>query len=56
MVQPMSNVLDPEFLNTLCVFGADVGSRLVGLSAWVNELPSAVKSLGFEIWAVCEVL
>ena len=30
--------------------------RLVGLARRVDGLPSSVKSLGFEIWAACEVL
>jgi hypothetical protein len=43
-------------ISTLCLFGADVGCRLVQLAKGVDGMPSVVKSLGYEIWAVCEVL
>ena len=48
--------VDATTLMGLCCFGADVGARLVGLARRVDGLPSSVKSLGFEIWAACEVL
>jgi len=48
--------VDATALTGLCCFGADVGARLVGLARRVDGLPSSVKSLGFEIWAACEVL
>ena len=48
--------MDPSSLTKLCVFAADVGSRLVHLAAAVDGMPTAVKSLGFEIWATCEIL
>ncbi|KAF2670655.1 hypothetical protein BT63DRAFT_439640 [Microthyrium microscopicum] len=47
---------NPSSITALCVFGSDVGSRLVRLAKWVEGMPSVVKSLGFEIWAACEVL
>jgi hypothetical protein len=52
----MPTRMDPSSLTNLCGFAADVGSRLVRLSTWVDGMPSAVKSLGFEIWATCEIL
>lgn len=48
--------VDATALTGLCCFGADVGARLVGLARKVDGMPSSVKSLGFEIWAACEVL
>jgi hypothetical protein len=48
--------VDATALTGLCCFGADVGARLVGLARRVDGLPSSVKSLGFEMWATCEVL
>jgi hypothetical protein len=48
--------MESSSLTKLCTFGAEVGSRLVRLAAWVDGMPSAVKSLGFEIWATCEIL
>jgi hypothetical protein len=52
----MSRHMDPSSFTKLCMFGADVGSRLVQLAGLVDGMPSAVKSLGFEIWATCEIL
>jgi len=52
----MSKIMDPSSLTKLCEFGADVGLRLVQLAGWVDGMPTAVKSLGFEIWATCEML
>lgn len=49
-------MMDPDSLVNLCTFGAEVGTRLVKLAAWVDGMPTTVKSLGFEIWAACEVL
>jgi hypothetical protein len=48
--------VDATALTSLCCFGADVGARMVSLAHKVDGLPSSVKSLGFEIWAACEVL
>jgi hypothetical protein len=48
--------MDATSLTNLCSFGADVGSRLVRLAKWVDGMPSSVKSLGFEMWASCEIL
>jgi hypothetical protein len=48
--------MDAHALTDLCKFGADVGTRLVRLAGNVDGMPSAVKSLGFEMWATCEVL
>ena len=54
--RPSTSNVNARSLARLYTFGIDVGGRLVRVSKWVADMPTAARSLGFEIWAACQVL
>jgi hypothetical protein len=48
--------MDLHSLSKLVVFGAEISKRLVAFSKKIDEAPSSLRSMGFEISSTCDVL
>jgi hypothetical protein len=48
--------MDLYALSKLVVFGGEISRRLISFSKKIEEVPSSVRSIGFEIRSTCDVL
>jgi hypothetical protein len=48
--------MDLFSLSKLVVFGGEISRRLVAFSKKIDEAPSSLRSMGFEIRSACDVL
>jgi hypothetical protein len=48
--------MDLFSLSKLVVIGGEISRRLVAFSKRIDEAPSSIRSIGFEIRSTCDVL